>query len=537
MKDHIRRQILEILVNDSKQISGSKLFLDYVNNYNAVKDFYPPHFSHEPSWLEIIESTKEKDCKKLAEILRRQNQNMGSGQAVMDNIDRLIEGKTFAVITGQQAGILTGPLYTIYKAMTAVKLAQSLENKHDADFIPVFWIETNDNDMEEVNHLNLLDSDSNLIKMEYTPEDYKPGCSMKDVILDNDFKDFIDNLKDEFPDTDFRNKVFGLIEESYKPSRNLGDAFGRMMAGLLGDYGLVLFDPSDKEAKELMSPVFRREIENPLKCTEIINSAGEKLNGMGYESQVEKSDDSTCLFIENEGIREKLLYRNSVFVMENKDESLTMLELLEILDSQPWRFSPNVALRPVTQDFIFPTAAYVAGPGEISYFAQLRGIYDFNGVVMPVIYPRSSFTLVETKVERVLNKNDLSLKDLETPYEKLFSELSKDMASDELKEKLSASRNKIEDILGELSSELADFDPNMKNIVNSVTKKIDHQINVMEQKLYQIQRSRNDILRNQIKRACMNIYPDGKPQGRVFNIVQYLVLYGLGLIDDIMENI
>jgi len=308
-----------------------------------------------------------------------------------------------------------------------------------------------------------------------------------------------------------------------------------MMAQLLGKYGLVLLEPSGPDIKSLMSPIFEREIKAPLESMEMVNSAGEKLKSKGYESQIEKSWDSTCLFIEENGVRRKLFFRDGEFRMDGSDAALDSEKLLSVLQTEPWRFSPNVALRPVTQDYILPTVAYVAGPGEISYFAQLGRLYASLDVNMPIIYPRASLTIVESKVQRIIEKNGLEMRDLSGNYEDLFSRLSKRMASGKLGDTLESSRWEIKNVFERLASDLTKFDPGLKNTVESTRKKVDHQINILKERAYKAQRSRDDILRNQIKRACMNIYPDGKPQERVFNVVQYLVLYGLQFLDDIMS--
>jgi len=268
---------------------------------------------------------------------------------------------------------------------------------------------------------------------------------------------------------------------------------------------------------------------------EIVNSAGETLKSRDYESQVEKSPDSTCLFMEEDGVRRKLFFQDGKFRMDGNDTTRDTAELLSVLQSEPWRFSPNVALRPVIQDYMLPTAAYIAGPGEISYFAQLSGLYASLNVKMPIVHPRASFTIVESKVQRIMEKNGLDLQDLSENYEKLFSRLSKDIASEKLGDVLESSKSEISSVLERLALELTAFDPNMKNMVESTKRKIDHQINVLAEKAYKVQRTRDEILRDQMKRACMNIHPDGKPQERVFNIVQYLVLYGLQILDDIIS--
>lgn len=530
---------MRILRNAAEQMGGSRLFTDYISNSEDTKEFYPSHFMDESSWQKVMDrvSGRKRDYSELAEILRRQNSALGSGQAAMDNIDKLADGNAFTVITGQQVGILTGPLYTIYKAMTVIKLAQHLSEKYEAEFIPVFWMESNDHDMEEANHVNILDSDSELIKLEYLPKSCTPGCSMKDVIVDDEFGDLVSDLEARLPNTEFKSDVFEIIRESYQLSQDIGRGFGRMMAQLLGKYGLVLFSPSDPDMKKLMSPILEREMNSPLKSMEIVNSAAERLKAMGYEPQIEKSQDSTGLFIEVDGIRRKLLFQDGHFRMDGNNENLESKALVDTLHAEPWAFSPNVALRPVIQDYISPTVAYVAGPGEISYFAQLAGLYEFMDVDMPIIYPRASFTIVESKVQRVMDKNELEVSDLSEHYDNLFSQLSKHTAAGKLEHLLESSNSEIRDILERLATGLMEFDPGLKNVVESAAKRIDHQLNILGERSYKAQRSRDDILRNQVKRACMNIYPDGKPQEREFNIVQYLVLYGLQFVDDLFSVI
>ena len=530
---------MKILRNAAEFMSGSKLFSDYINNSERIREFYPSHFRDELSWRKVMAevSSRKRDYSELARILRRQNAAMGSGQEVMENIDRLVRSPAFTVVTGQQVGILTGPLYTVYKAMTVIKLTQHLNEKYGAEFIPVFWMESNDHDIEEANNISLLDSESELVKLEYLPKHYVPGCSMKDVPVDDGFRNLVLDLEARLPNTEFKWDTFEIIRGSYAPSQSLSYGFGRMMAQLLGKYGLVLLDPSDPDIKRLMAPIFERDIRSPLESMQIVDAAGEKLRSRGYESQIEKSWDSTGLFIEERGVRRKLFFREDHFRMDGSKTILDSEELLKTLRAEPWRFSPNVALRPVTQDYMMPTVAYVAGPGEISYFAQLGDLYAFLDVHMPMIYPRASLTLVESKVERIMEKNGLEVRDLSEQYNDLFSRLSKRMSAGKLEHLLESSRSEMNDLFERLASDLTEFDPGLKNIVESTRRKVDHQINILEEKTYQAQRSRDEILRSQIKRACMNIYPDGKPQERVFNIVQYLVSYGLRFVEDVLSVI
>lgn len=513
--------------------------LDYINKDEKIMQFYPLHFKDRSSWQNIMDKVKNKprNIELLVSILKEQNTNFGANENVIERIEQLLEKDTYAIVTGQQVGIFTGPLYTIYKTATAIKLCSHLGHEFKANFIPIFWMESNDHDIKEVNHIYLVDSQSNLIKLEYTPSGYIPGSTMKNIIIEEDFSDFIHDFYLHFHDTEFKSEIFKIIEESYRPSQNLSYGFACMMSKLFGKYGLVILDPSDSQIKELVSEIFRKEIENPLRSTKSINAMGEKLEAQGYESQIEKKEDSTCLFIEENGIRRKLLYRDGHFEVDGIKATLTQEQLLEKLQAAPWKFSPNVALRPVTQDYILPTVAYVAGPGEISYFAQLNEVYQYNDVSMPIIYPRSGLIIIESKIQKIIDIYNLDISDLALNYEELFSKISKQKAGKNLEEIIEPSRSEVNKIFEKLTKELSNFDSNLKNISESVRRKVDHQFSILKEKAYQSQRSRDEITRNQIKRACINIYPDGKPQERVFNIVQYLILYGLQFIEDVMSAI
>ncbi len=512
--------------------------LDYINKDEKIMQFYPSHFKDRSSWQNIMDKVKNKPRNiELIDILKKQNMDFGADKKVIDRIEQIFEKNTYAVVTGQQVGIFTGPLYTIYKTATAIKLCSHLSQEFEASFIPIFWMESNDHDIQEVNHIYLVDSQSNLVKLEYIPSGYIAGSTMKNAIIEEDFSDFIHDFYLHFHDTEFKEEIFKIIEESYQPSQNLSNGFACMMSKLFGKYGLIILDPSDRQIKGLMAEIFRNEIENPLRSTKSVNEMGEKLKAQGYDSQIEKKEDSTCLFIEENGIRRKLLYRDGHFEIDGNRSILTKEQVLETLQVTPWKFSPNVALRPVAQDYILPTIAYIAGPGEISYFAQLNEVYQYNDVDMPIIYPRSSLIIIESKIQRIIDAYNLNISDLALNYEELFSRISRQKVGKGFEEIIESSRSEVERIFEKLTKELSNFDPDLKNISESVRRKVDHQFSILKEKAYQAQRSRDEITRNQIKRACVNIYPDGKPQERVFNIVQYLVLYGLEFIESIMSVI
>lgn len=512
----------------------NKLAMDYIQNVHS--QLLPAHFRDESSWLKQL-NNKSTTHNILIEVLREQNFEFNMGSATSENIDKLSHAQAHTVVTGQQAGLFTGPLYTIYKALTAIKLSNQLKGKYGVEFVPVFWIESNDHDFNEVNHINVLDSGDALVKIEYIPSNYRYGSPIKDVKIDESIRDIIKKLEEFSPETEFKCDVFDILRDSYLSGLSFNQAFGRMMMSLFKDFGLILLDPSDHRLKELMIPLMHREIESELETTNIVNLSGRKLRSIGYQPQIERSEYSTNLFLEEDGIRYKLMFINGRFLVNGQGRSLSSSEVIDMLYTQPWKFSPNVCLRPVIQDYILRTVAYVAGPAEISYFAQLKELYEYMDVEMPIIYPRASFIIVEPKVQHAMQVNGLNISELSEDYEKLFAKLSRRKISNHIEESIESIKSKIAGMFKELSADLKKVDPNMVNIVESTAIKIYHQIDQLKEKTYQMQRNRDEITKRQVKRACMNIYPLGKHQERVFNIVQYLVLHGMNFLNELYESL
>ena len=189
--------MLKALKDNTRLIKNNKIYQDYIDNFQNVREFYPLHYKSNTSWQTIIDKIRSRnaDYRELGKILERQNTDFGINQKILDNIEKLASGSAFAVVTGQQTGIFTGPLYTIYKAMTAIKLSQYLSEKYQADFIPVFWVESNDHDLAEANHIYLLDSNSDQMKIEYNPSQYIVDSSVKDVLVDENFAMVIDDFR------------------------------------------------------------------------------------------------------------------------------------------------------------------------------------------------------------------------------------------------------------------------------------------------------------------------------------------------------
>ncbi|MFQ6032521.1 MAG: bacillithiol biosynthesis cysteine-adding enzyme BshC, partial [Candidatus Zixiibacteriota bacterium] len=466
----------------------------------------------------------------------RQNQEYGCGQQTLKNISLSTEDDSYFVLTGQQVGIFGGPLYTFYKAICAVKIAEWLSQKFKKNFIPIFGLASDDHDFSEVNFIQVIDQDNQLEKIEYLPQEDDWGKSMSRIILSENIQKTIEDFDSATFSTEFKSEVLNKLKECYRKGEKITTAFGKWMTYLLKNFGLVLFDFSDQEFKRLAQPIFEREIEEAGKSTELVQKTNEELESSGYHLQVRKRTDFLNLFLHNDK-RERIKYENEDLILDKIETKLSKEEIKEILKKEPKRISPNVLLKPVVQSFVFPISVYVAGPGEAGYYAQIKRMFEHFDVAMPIVYPRASLTLVEAKIRTIMEKYSISFQQLLTDPEKVINEVMKRNFPDRLKMKFRRTKEEIENQINILSRELETFEPSLKNTLRLSFGKIDYELKELEKKVFQAHKKRNLILRGQIYKGKTNLFPDGKLQERQLSILPYLTKYGSKFIDFLYDNI
>jgi bacillithiol biosynthesis cysteine-adding enzyme BshC len=335
-------------------------------------------------------------------------------------------------------------------------------------------------------------------------------------------------IRDMSPETEFKARLLGEIHGLVKDSSTAGDFFSKIMANLFSEHGLILLEPH--YLRRLMRPIFKRLIKHPTECTKILNDAGLWLKRLGYSPKIHKKPNICNFFlISNEGKRERVTY-NGQFA--TADETFSEKDLLDLLDDNPSRFSANAVIRPVTQDFLFPTFAYVAGPNEIAYLSQLKPIYDFFAVEMPVVVPRFGVTIVERKVSKILEKYGVGIQDLRTP-EKLL----KDLAKEELNGVFKAFKNEITKSMFEVTQRAESIDPTLTGSCTLAQGRILKSINTLEDKLASRLKEQNLLVKKQITKAYNNIFPCGQLQERQINILEYLIKFGREFLKVIHENL
>ncbi|HAY35062.1 MAG TPA: bacillithiol biosynthesis cysteine-adding enzyme BshC, partial [Bacteroidetes bacterium] len=475
--------------------------------------------------------------KELTEILKEQNREYECGDETFENIEILNDKDSFTVVTGQQLGFLTGPYYTVLKALNTVQLCEKLREKFpEYKFVPVFWLEADDHDFIEINNVNVISKENELKNISY----FEGGLEKEKYLMpagkikfDGFINKFTEDVESSMNSTDFSADLFGGIRKIYHEGADIKTAFAKCMNFLIGDKGIVFIDASDVRIKKMLQPVFEKELSTfPSVCEKVIETSVELEEN--YDVQVKPK--AINLFYIHEGNRYLLEPREGdVFALKNSRTKFTKIDLFEILKNNPERFSWNVVTRPICQDYLLPTVAYAGGPSEISYFGQFGEVYKFFNIPMPVIYPRTSVTILEKKVIVFLEKYGLKFEDL--------------LNENELKQKLIANTQELnsEEIFSELKDELRalfyTYEKTLEKIDINQTKSFSKRneqflesLNIAKDRFAEAQSKGSEVISNQLRKILVNVYPENTLQERVLNITYFVNKYGPGIVEHIYRQ-
>jgi len=516
---------------------SNKLLATYIDDFDSLGDFYAVDY-RSPRWLlDHAGRVAHHDYPRpeVAAVLRRQNLSWGAGDQVLQNLEALAEPQSVAIVSGQQVGIFGGPLFTLYKALTCVKLADKLGKLSGVRFVPVFWLAADDDDVAEINRLLVLTSDNRLspFSCEFDTDERKP---LANVHLTENIQNCHRAFAEVISDTEFKDEILGALRQAYANGQSLPDAFARWLTYLMGSLGLVILNPTDPELRRLASRLFLQEVEANSPSTEAVMATSAVLKQRGLPVQVPLRSGHFNMFYVDE-YRHALERAGDCIVTTDGELSFSRDDFVGRIREQPQSFSPNVILRPLLQDFLLPSVAYVAGPAETTYFAQLRGVYERFGVLMPAIYPRKSLTLLEKKIVRVLEKYDLHLADFWGPVEELIGRVAKQQAPDGLFEPVAAARDELSSRLSELKTRATALDPTLAGFIDKERGKIFHQLELIDKKLVQAAKKRNEILQQQLRKAANALYPNYHLQERELSLVPFLCKYGKSLIDHLYQAV
>lgn len=529
-----------MFLNYSELPGFQNLFLDYINEYENVEKFYPKNFRESEDFFKTFTELEKCDRphqKEISKIIRKQYSNLNLSKQTESNIISLASQNTFAIVTGQQVSLFGGPMYTILKTISTIKLANLFNEKYnDFNFVPIFWMEADDHDFDEVASANILDKDNYLYTLNYSDgieEEINRGA-VGNVVFNSNINNTFSDLEASMRDNEFKNEVLLLLKDCYKEGVTFKEAFKKLMFHLFDEHGLIIFDPQDSSVKNLLIPIFEKEINNfdIHTTTNILKSA--ELEEI-YHAQIKVKPIN--LFFTDETGRHLIEPVEDGFRFKGKRKRLNKEELMNLLYFDPSAFSPNVMLRPICQDFLLPTAVYVGGPSEISYFAQVIPNYRFFNVVSPILFPRASATIIETRQLAIINKFNLSLSDFTYEESSLIEKVIKQISEFNFDEIFTNSENEIKTSLNLLKKHLLTVDDSLLQPIEKSILRIEQTLETLKEKSKSAEERKHQIVINQLQKVRNVVFPDNALQERELNFIYFANKYGIDIIRWIMNEI
>jgi bacillithiol biosynthesis cysteine-adding enzyme BshC len=513
----------------------TRLFTDFLSDYPKVQRFYP-RSSYFTQWFkdEVLRLGYASERRqRVSLILERQNQSWGASRTALQNIARLRAGAS-AVVTGQQVGLFGGPLYSIFKALTAVKLAAQA-TQAGVDCVPIFWLATEDHDLAEVNQVSIPASDGVLQKLTATTV----GLSDAPVGAVR-FGPEIDAVVESAGGFLGEAEIAGLLREAYRPGETFGTAFARLLTRIFADWGVILLDASDPEFHQIAQPIYQAAIERAAELDEALFARGRELEAAGYHQQVKVTPSSTLLFTLQNGARVPVHREvngsgGTDFLIEK--DRVPQAEMLSRIASAPQDFSGNALLRPVIQDYLLPTLAYTGGSAEVAYFAQAAVVYEkLLGRVTPII-PRFSATLAEAKPKGLLERYGLRLPDLFHGPESLREHMAARTLPRELQSAFDQAEASLEQSLAAIRDGLARLDSTLVDSATNAASKMQHQLSQLRSRAARAELRQTEVLSRHAELLCNSLYPNKTLQEREIAGIYFVARLGVEFLRGLYDTI
>jgi bacillithiol biosynthesis cysteine-adding enzyme BshC len=470
----------------------------------------------------------------LAAALGREAERMGAPKAVFDSLERLARPESRVVVTGQQPGLLLGPAYTLSKALSAIRLAGELDTD-ERPVVPVFWVASQDHDTGEVDHANLLDGEERLHRVRVElPREVPSGRAP----FRPEWREAVGKaLLRAGGRKEHLSAACVLLQEAAQQAESFADPFVGLLYRLLGEQGIIVLDPTRPALVPLFRDVLRRELDDTRATVEAIVTAGEELRRMGFDPQLGRGRDATNLFLDEEedGLPRRRLLRFDGVRYSTASKTYSKADIAAVLDEEPWRLTPAAGLRPVAQDAVLPTAAFLVGPGELRYLAQLRGVYRHHAVSMPLIRPRASAVVLEPPARRILDRYGLEYSSyaqgrgevlervlLERHgHDRLFSEALRRLAADS----------------EELRRHVSAIDPSLERTVERARLRMERTTLLLKEKAAAALVKQDRITRKQFERLEAHLFPAGVPQERYLSPFSYFLKFGIEPMMDLYRTL
>lgn len=512
----------------------SKFFRSYINNDDVLKPFFEVHPYNEPEVKKQLNSfTFKGDRSDIVSWLTDFHTSFNTPSQTEKSINKLKNSDALAVVTGQQCTVFGGPLFTVYKIITAIEKARQWEDTFKRPVVPVFWIADEDHDFEEAALTGIPAID------EWKLFKYEDSSAKDKRVAGIDFNDEISRMKAELKssmfETDFSDDLWEMLDAAYKPGTTFGKAFGQLILNLFGKHGLILAGSSTKKAKQLVADTMIHSVLDYQRQYDALSKQSEKLTKAGFKNQAHLSP-SNLFYIDEDQNRVKIQFENNDWFTSNSETRWKTEELAESIKSNPDNFSPNVFLRPILQDKLLPVASYVAGPGEIAYYGQMKTFYHQFDMKMPVITPRFSATLVESGIDRIIQKLPFSIPDYSKRIEDLEADFIEQADSPDVDKIFGMWQNRVKKESEKSIQEIAEIDPTLKKSAEKSLTVFFNELDRLKGKVFKSLKDSEKIQLNRIEKIKLNLFPNRNLQEREVAYIYFMNKYGTDLWDRVLSK-
>jgi len=506
---------------------STRLYSDFLNAHDHVASYFGPGFDDSPAIAALSQRLKAREYPR-EQMARALSEFAGEAEApdVARAQTALLRAPDAVVVfAGQQPGLFTGPLYAVYKALTAERWAADLSSQLAVPVIPCYWLAGDDHDLAEVDHIN-VPVGPGLATVKYSSPAIRAGEPVERIVLDSGIDTVIQELAACLPRSAFAEEVFDALEDCYSSGTHFCVAFARLWYRMFPYSKLLFVSPAHPELRHAAAPLLQEAIRASAALFSIYADTSARLEAAGYHRQVHKGPTQTLLFHQRDK-RIGIHRSNGIgsFVWEGI-APVTADGLCEAIQRRPEDFSPNVLLRPIIQNALFPTVGVVLGPAETAYYAQLGGMHDYFGVPRPAVMPRTSVTILERLAVGQVSQLDIDLAGLRKNPEREISRALQTRLPNDLRAALEESAKKIDAAFDELRARVHQFDPSLDSALRVARKRAAEQIALITRKVRAEHRHREKDTEAQIRSIAEGLFPRGKAQERTINIMYYWAQYG-----------
>jgi bacillithiol biosynthesis cysteine-adding enzyme BshC len=507
----------------------SKLFKTYTSDYTELSEFYSVNpFSDSEIAEKASRLEKGSTHEKFVRALGKFHDHLEIDQT--SQVNKLAKKDSLAIVTGQQLGVYGGPLFTIYKTITTIILAKEWEEKLSKPVVPVFWLADEDHDFEEIAWFG-VPGNSEFKKFEYKED--SNGKLVSDVIISDQIEELKSSIKSEMFDTDFSEELWSHFDKYFKQGTSFRKAFAGMMDLLFGKYGLLIVGSNFQPIKELLADTFIRAAKNSDVIFSSLEEQSKKIES-GFHQQVVLGE-SNLFFIDEKQRRLKIDKKDGKWSAGTTEWNEK--ELLDLIDRHPEKFSPNVFLRPVIQDQLLPTLGYVAGPGEVAYYGQMKELYPHFDLEMPVIFPRFSATLIESGIDRILDKIPFEFNRYGERIEDLEKEYAKRSESTDVEKLFTGWKKEIKSVSDNPSEVIKEIDGSLEGLVGKTVSGFETELDKLKGRVYRSIKQQEETQLQRIRKIKAQLYPDNGLQERMVSLMYFMNKYGLDIWDNILNEL